>query len=524
MRYARLVAVTSGRSEDTTVALPSSFTSIVGFGDSMTAGSNATTAANRWLNILATAKSAGTPLNKGISATVLQNSNDGLGAPRTDNGRDRFVADVLGANKRHVIAMAYGYNDARWTGLGTGVGDINAANFLIDLREVMIGLCFGGYDPSQIILFTPAYITDTGLVSGSADFNGQTRVGFEAFVTHAVNVGTEFGCYFANQYTGMLAAGGGALIDTDNIHPTDAGHAAMAVIGQAARMQATGRVANIVTTASSPTELTVTWDAVSGATGYDVEIFLRGGFIATVSSTSATNSKVFSGLGAGEYVARVRVNGPAVKPWGFQIFPTLVGTTQALLDTFTGTGLITAHTADSTHTWALQVPGTPPTANAILTGAGQVRSNQSASRAHYQSSITPADADYSVHAYITQVGAGQADQIGVCGRMAASGTDTYYFARYIESAGTSAFALFRRVASTNTQIGSTYTRQLSIGETVKLSLTMVGTTITMLVDDVSRATGTDANITATGKPGFYTAGATTTDTNGIHIQNLWMVN
>jgi hypothetical protein len=291
-------------------------------------------------------------------------------------------------------------------------------------------------------------------------------------------------------------------------------------------MQATGRVTGIVCTATASDTLLVTWTAVSGATNYDIDLFLRGSFTPAISTAtgSALTSISIGGLSAGEYVARVRASAPVARPWGFQIFPTLVGTTQALLDTFTGTGLITAHTADSTHTWALQVPGTPPTANAILTGAGAVRSNQSASRAHYQSSITPADADYGVHAYITQVGAGQADQVGVCGRMAASGTDTYYFARYIESAGTSGFSLFRRVASTNTQIGSTYTRTLQIGETVKLSLTMVGTTITMLVDDVSRASGTDANIAATGKPGFYTAGATTTDTNGLHIQNLYMVN
>ncbi|MHC2215531.1 lysophospholipase L1-like esterase [Rhizobium leguminosarum] len=53
-------------------SLPSSVASVVGFGDSITVGLQASDAAHQWLNIVSTVLSAGTPLNAGIAGTVLQ--------------------------------------------------------------------------------------------------------------------------------------------------------------------------------------------------------------------------------------------------------------------------------------------------------------------------------------------------------------------------------------------------------------------------------------------------------------------
>lgn len=197
---------------------------IVGFGDSITVGQNATIPANYWINIVG-ARLGATVLNAGIAGTVLQNSNDAGAAPRASNGRDRYVADVTGANKRDTIFLAYGFNDARYTGAPT---TFNLSFYAIDMREVLIGLLAAGYTSDKIVIVSPYYITDTGLATGSAGFTGQTRAVFESFVEASRKVAREFGCWYIDVYAAMLAGGGASLIDVDNIHPTDAGHLVIA--------------------------------------------------------------------------------------------------------------------------------------------------------------------------------------------------------------------------------------------------------------------------------------------------------
>ncbi|MGO7089511.1 SGNH/GDSL hydrolase family protein [Rhizobium leguminosarum] len=210
--------------------------SLVGFGDSITAGQVASDAAHQWLNIVATALGAGTPLNQGIPGTVLQNSNDSGGSPRANNGRDRYVADLLGANQREMAIIAYGFNDARYTGAPT---TFNLAQYAMDYREILTGLIAGGYAANRICVVSPYYITDTGLATGSAGFTGQSRAVFLQFVAAAAAVAKEFGTYYVDAYAAMLAAGGDSLISGDNIHPTDAGHAVIAAAVRAATQQST---------------------------------------------------------------------------------------------------------------------------------------------------------------------------------------------------------------------------------------------------------------------------------------------
>ena len=202
--------------------MPSSVASVVGFGDSITLGTAASDAAHRWLNLVATALNAGTPLNQGSSGTVLQNSNDSGGSVLANNGRDRYISALLGANKRELAIIAYGLNDARYT---TAPSTMNVANYRNDLKEVILGLVGGGYTRDRIVIVTPHYVTNFGFTQGSTGFTGQNRSGYEAYVLAARDLAAELGVYLADTYAVMLAAGAEPALNSegsnDGIHPGD---------------------------------------------------------------------------------------------------------------------------------------------------------------------------------------------------------------------------------------------------------------------------------------------------------------
>ena len=197
--------------------------SVVTFGDSITAGQGATTTNDRWVNIVANSMRA--PLtNEGIAGTVLQNSNDGGGSPRTDNGRDRYVADLTGAAKKNICIINYGLNDLRYT----GGGDFSLANYVNDYQEILTGLLADGYAATDIVLCSPYWIPDAGYSSGSAGFTGSTRTIHEQYVAAVRSLAQSNGTLYADVYEFMKGSGGSALIGGDNIHPNDSGHLAIA--------------------------------------------------------------------------------------------------------------------------------------------------------------------------------------------------------------------------------------------------------------------------------------------------------
>lgn len=180
-------------------ALPSKLANLPGIGDSITVGANATTAANRFLNRVAAALGA-TVTNYGIGGTVLQNSNGSGGAPLNNNGRDRFRGLFTGGSKKDFALIAYGFNDARYT---AAPSTFNAAAYKNDYREILVGLLCDGYRRDQLLIVGPHYITDIGLKTGSEGFTGQTRAGFEEYVTTAREVAEEFGTLYFDSYTHM---------------------------------------------------------------------------------------------------------------------------------------------------------------------------------------------------------------------------------------------------------------------------------------------------------------------------------
>ena len=107
------------------------------FGDSITAGSAASTPERRWANRLGAA--LGVRLaNKGIGATILQNSADASGRPRPDNGFSRYRRDLLGSDRADLVAILYGFNDARYT---LAPATLNADGFRRDYLRSVAAAC-----------------------------------------------------------------------------------------------------------------------------------------------------------------------------------------------------------------------------------------------------------------------------------------------------------------------------------------------------------------------------------------------
>src|SRR4051812_30535209 len=80
-------------------------------GDSYTdtaTGSGPTDAAHYWISLV-NAHFGSTNTNSAITGTVLQNSDDGGGSARANNGRDRYAAAMCGSNKKQWAVVAYGF-------------------------------------------------------------------------------------------------------------------------------------------------------------------------------------------------------------------------------------------------------------------------------------------------------------------------------------------------------------------------------------------------------------------------------
>lgn len=297
------------------VALPQ-VSSLVGFGDSITVGYGISTDANKWLNRVSAAINSGTLVNSGISGTVLQNSPDSTGSPRASNGRNLFVSTMTGANKREMAIIAYGFNDARYV---AAPATFNVTEYENDFNEVIAGLRIAGYPADRLVIVAPYYITNTGLTTGSTGFTGQTRAGFEAFVTAARNVAEAHGCWYHDAYAWMRDNGGVSLISSDAIHPNVTGHAVIAegLLYHSARLNARA-IPGSVTATGGPEQITVDWAAVSGASGYEVALATEGSFAFGAPQAASGTSTTITGLAPGSLRARVRaIVGGTPGPWGY---------------------------------------------------------------------------------------------------------------------------------------------------------------------------------------------------------------
>ena len=185
------------------------------FGDSITSGSGASTAANRWANLYSTAEGLYL-VNRGVSGTVMQNTNQTTtGLPRPNNGRDRYASVLTGSARAHKVVILYGVNDG-YLGASTEPS-MNVADFIVDYQAVIDGLFADGYTTDDIIIGSPPYYTIVSNQVLQQEYADAVRA---LAVTNGVR--------YADVRQAMIDGGGATLLTGDNIHPNDAGHAVIA--------------------------------------------------------------------------------------------------------------------------------------------------------------------------------------------------------------------------------------------------------------------------------------------------------
>ncbi len=153
--------------------------------------------------------------------------------------------------------------------------------------------------------------------------------------------------------------------------------------------------------------------------------------------------------------------------------------------------------------------------SAKISDANRVRADSLTQIALYFAGAATVAADYDVQADLYRVDASTAAISGVVGRYDTT-ADTGYVARYDASSGF--YALVKRVAGTNTTLG-TFTAGFAVGSTHTIKLRMVGTQISLYVDDTLRVGPiTDSSVAAANSAGIRAVVGT--DTTGIHLDNF----
>lgn len=170
-----------------------------------------------------------------------------------------------------------------------------------------------------------------------------------------------------------------------------------------------------------------------------------------------------------------------------------------MTDTFTegSDTTLASHTSDTGQTWAF-VGGS---ANTMVVVAATDKLDNDGPFADggygYQSSFVPSDADYCTEMVVNMsaVSSGE-NSVGVAVRQTVSGTDCV-FMNWVAGTGWQI-----RLSNGLTQIGATYNGDTPNSD-ITIRLCVTGNDYTGYVQGVSRITGTNGTITATGRPGLY---------------------
>lgn len=184
-------------------------------GDSVTEGYYSTTTAKRWATL--TAQSFGlTEVNKGIAGTCVQNT-----APvATNNFRDRYRADLTNNSAGRIFIMG-GINDCLGT---TYTPELYKSN----LDEIIKGLILYGFSQNRIYLLSPPYVQPNVWASFAAPLNGGSDIKYQQIRTSAKEIAERYKLQFVDTYAYMQSNGGNSLLYSDGVHPSDAGHQAIA--------------------------------------------------------------------------------------------------------------------------------------------------------------------------------------------------------------------------------------------------------------------------------------------------------
>ncbi len=440
---------------------------------------------------------------------MLQNSPGSGGVPLNNNGRNRFVDVFCGSAKTEMAIVAYGFNDARYV---AAPATFTAALYQSDLDEVVTGLRLHGYPRDRILIVGPHYITDTGLSTGSDGFAGQTRVGFEAYVTAARAVAADHGTLYFERYAYMAAHGAGALISDDYIHPNDAGHRAIFEgLDTTADFASTYEAPAIASWSAQGGSLVLTYGSVPGATGYEVQTGKMGSFAFGASVAQIGTTASVAAPDAGVYAGRVRAMfGSVPGPWS--VASGGASTSTALLDTFTSTfpERLTVHAPDSGGLWAENLTYTGDS-HQITGGAAYPTALSSCYLCKGAAMLT----NGFVEGDLVVTGTPLASRAGIVFR-ASETVNTMYLFQYSQPNGQ--WQLLKLVAGASTTI-ATAPATVDVDTTYVMRMEITGSSIACRVNGTGVVTATDSSIPGPGWAGIRN-GTASTAANGARWQRF----
>lgn len=283
-------------------------------------------------------------------------------------------------------------------------------------------------------------------------------------------------------------------------------------------------VGSFAAAGATATTINVSWAAVTDRTRYQVDRATNSGFttgvtlgVYTGTGTSFTDTGLTTGT---TYYYRIKAVGTLRFSDSASYATANAAPANPIFasdDFNTGSGDLVGTTPDVGGNWT---DGSDSGSPSPVYASNRIRQEDAPTSFTYVAT-TPASADYTVEVDVTPQSGGSGGVAGVCGRKnAATGLITAYGADYYDhaTAGSRQWRLYKVVAGTTTVLG-TYTE--NIGTTTKrLKLGMVGTSIALYVDGVSRVSVTDSAVTAAGRPGVIFGAAGSPTTNAIFLDNF----
>lgn len=259
-----------------------------------------------------------------------------------------------------------------------------------------------------------------------------------------------------------------------------------------------------------------------GVTQY--RIYRDGSLVTTQAGTTYSDSPA-----SGTYVYKVTA-GDAAGNWSVDsntvsvVVPPAPGTAFSS-DSFTDTSgtVITSHTSDTSHTWAIQ-PTNGGTSRLSVSPAGRLYYSTAGSLPFYMSSVTPPSADYLVEVEIRNLGGTiqSSTRAGVMARANASGAlNGYYFEASYTISKLLLVKYVNGAATTLYDSGALSAYRPALNTTMKLGLKVQGSTITVYKDGTQMFTGTDTTYATAGRLGIAaSASVASTNTESWQLDNF----
>jgi hypothetical protein len=219
--------------------------------------------------------------------------------------------------------------------------------------------------------------------------------------------------------------------------------------------------------------------------------------------------------------ANTNIEIEADTPLSYQVYLQRTGyvppSTNVFRDTFTDTAgvLLGSHAPETGTGWQRHPSAT--SASEAISSTGTSRANN-VQPALWTALGAPASADYSVEADILFKSLPSGTTIAINGRQSDTAA-TFYSARYSNVSGK--WFITKTVNGVQTSLPNSVVQVVAAGETPRVTLKFVGSTITLFLDGTQLITVTDTDITAAGYGGFQRTGSSATgEATGYQIDNF----